>query len=104
MENLTLIDYLFLYSLISIWIVLLINILLATNGYMYYMKINKIKIQLIEDKKCPFVSILVPAHNEEKVIYKTVRALLLLNYPKDKMELIVINDNSNDNTAEELKK
>ncbi|GAA0126120.1 glycosyltransferase family 2 protein [Clostridium sp. CTA-19] len=104
MENLTLIDYLFLYSLISIWLVLLINILLATNGYMYYMKINKIKIQLIEDKKCPFVSILVPAHNEEKVIYKTVRALLLLNYPKDKMELIVINDNSNDNTAEELKK
>ncbi|MBU5226236.1 glycosyltransferase [Clostridium senegalense] len=104
MENLTLIDYLFLYSLISIWLVLLINILLATNGYMYYIKMNKIKIQLIEDKKCPFVSILVPAHNEEKVIYKTVRALLLLNYPKDKMELIVINDNSNDNTAEELKK
>lgn len=104
MENLTLIDYLFLYSLISIWLVLLINILLATNGYMYYIKMNKIKIQLIEDKKCPFVSILVPAHNEEKVIYKTIRALLLLNYPKDKMELIVINDNSNDNTAEELKK
>jgi cellulose synthase/poly-beta-1,6-N-acetylglucosamine synthase-like glycosyltransferase len=47
---------------------------------------------------------LVPAHNEEKVIVRTVRSLLQLNYPRDKMELIVINDNSSDNTGEMLKK
>ena len=50
----------------------------------------------------PFVSILVPAHNEGKVIGKTVESLLSLDYPIDKMELIVINDNSSDNSRDIL--
>ncbi|MDY6665169.1 glycosyltransferase, partial [Clostridioides difficile] len=50
----------------------------------------------------PMISILVPAHNEAKVIGRTVESLLLLNYPKSKMELIVINDNSSDNSKEIL--
>ena len=104
MKELNFIDYLFLYSLISIWLVLLINIVLATSGYIYYLKMNNTNIRLIDDKKCPTVSIMVPAHNEGKVIYKTVRSLLLLNYPNDKYEIIVINDNSSDNTYDELLK
>lgn len=104
MKELNFIDYLFLYSLISIWLVLLINIVLATSGYIYYLKMNNTNIKLIDDEECPIVSIMVPAHNEGKVIYKTVRSLLLLNYPNDKYEIIVINDNSSDNTYDELLK
>lgn len=104
MKELNFIDYLFLYSLISIWLVLLINIVLATSGYIYYLKMNNTNIRLVDDEKCPTVSIMVPAHNEGKVIYKTVRSLLLLNYPNDKYEIIVINDNSSDNTYDELLK
>lgn len=55
----------------------------------------------------PNVSILIPAHNEEKVIDKTVKAVLAMDYPEDKLEVIVINDNSSDNTGkilDELKK
>lgn len=98
------VDYLFIFSLVSIWALLLVNIILALNGHKYYSKINKEKIKLIEDKDCPFISILVPAHNEEKVIYKTVVALLLLNYPSSKFEVIVINDNSKDRTKDELER
>ncbi|MGG7162669.1 glycosyltransferase [Clostridium ihumii] len=104
MKELNFIDYLFLYSLISIWLVLLINIVLATSGYIYYLKMNNTNIKLIDDEECPIVSIMVPAHNEGKVIYITVRSLLLLNYPNDKYEIIVINDNSSDNTYDELLK
>lgn len=99
MGNLTLIDYFFIYSLICIWMILLINIVLTISGYIYYLKSQKMTFKLIDEEDYPTVSILVPAHDEEMVIAKTVRSLLLLNYPKDKMELIVINDNSSDNTA-----
>ena len=46
--------------------------------------------------------IVVPAHNEGIVIVKTVQALLNFNYPHDWYEIIVINDNSDDNSAELL--
>lgn len=48
------------------------------------------------------VSILVPAHNESIVISRTVRALLRFDYPKEKYEIIVINDNSTDDTEQKL--
>lgn len=38
MNRFTIVDYLFLFSLISIWAILFINILLATSGYVYYLK------------------------------------------------------------------
>ena len=100
----TIVNYLFLYSLASIWMLLLVNIILSLGGYKYYSYINKKKFTLLKDSQCPTVSILVPAHNEGRVIYKTAKSLLSFNYPKDKMELIVINDNSSDNTGEELER
>lgn len=100
MEILSLVDYFFLFSLVSIWAILLINIILAISGYTYYLKNLKFKDEKLDEY--PFVSILVPAHNEGKVIGKTVESLLSLDYPIDKMELIVINDNSSDNSKDIL--
>lgn len=45
----------------------------------------------------PFISIMIPAHNEENVITKTVENVLELHY--EKFEIIVIDDRSDDNTA-----
>lgn len=99
MNGLNFIDYLFLYSLVSIWVVLLFNIFLTLSGYRFYTSVIKdVPNVLLEMTEFPFVSIMVPAHNEEKVIERTARSLLTLNYPDDKMELIVINDNSSDGT------
>lgn len=49
----------------------------------------------------PFVSIIIPAHNEEKVIRATVDNILAVDYKK--FEIIVIDDRSEDLTAEVLK-
>lgn len=49
-------------------------------------------------KRFPFVSICIPAYNEEKNVEETVNSVLSLNYPKDKMEIIIVNDGSTDNT------
>ncbi|NIS28286.1 glycosyltransferase family 2 protein, partial [candidate division KSB1 bacterium] len=46
----------------------------------------------------PRVAIIVPCYNEEKSLAGTVSSLLALAYPKDKLEIIVVDDGSTDNT------
>jgi cellulose synthase/poly-beta-1,6-N-acetylglucosamine synthase-like glycosyltransferase/spore germination protein YaaH/peptidoglycan/xylan/chitin deacetylase (PgdA/CDA1 family) len=46
----------------------------------------------------PAVAVLIPAYNEEKVIERTVRAVLASDYPG--LHVIVIDDGSSDNTLE----
>lgn len=53
----------------------------------------------------PFVTILVPAHNEEASIESTLVHLdTQLNYPADKVEFIVVDDGSTDRTPEILER
>jgi len=44
------------------------------------------------------VSIIVPAWNEAKGIANTIKSILEIDYPKDKLEVIVVDDGSNDDT------
>ena len=46
----------------------------------------------------PTVSVLIAAHNEEGSIEQTVRNTLNLDYPKDKLEVVVVSDGSTDRT------
>lgn len=48
----------------------------------------------------PYVSIVVPAHNEADVIERKIRNVLSLDYPSDKLEILVVSDGSTDGTAE----
>ncbi len=47
----------------------------------------------------PSVSIIVAAYNEESVIRLRIENLLMLEYPKDKLEIIIASDGSSDKTA-----
>jgi cellulose synthase/poly-beta-1,6-N-acetylglucosamine synthase-like glycosyltransferase len=48
----------------------------------------------------PAVSFVVAAHNEEAVIEQRLANLLALDYPRDKLELVVVSDGSDDGTEE----
>jgi cellulose synthase/poly-beta-1,6-N-acetylglucosamine synthase-like glycosyltransferase len=50
--------------------------------------------------KTPRIALIVPCWNEEKTIDGTVRSLLALEYPKDKLRVILVNDGSTDHTRE----
>ena len=91
----------FYTSLILIWVMLLYHMFLMQGGYSHFRKFEKVIPEWQKKMvNLPKVSVFIPAHNEEVVIGNTLRAMSRLYYPKDKLEIIVINDNSSDRTAE----
>lgn len=48
----------------------------------------------------PFVSLIIAAYNEEQIIAEKVENGLELEWPKDKLEILVVSDGSNDKTNE----
>lgn len=62
---------------------------------------RKLNYKQLPANKLPFISVLIPARNEERSIRKCVESLLMQDY-KD-FEVIVLNDNSEDKTLEILK-
>ena len=61
---------------------------------------NRSKFKDPRVKTYPRVSVIVPAYNEEKTLAKTVSSLLGMDYPKDRIEVIVVDDGSKDRTYE----
>lgn len=55
-------------------------------------------------KSYPSVSIAIPAYNEERNIARTLASLAELEYPKNKLEIIVVNDGSTDNTKNTVRR
>lgn len=92
----------------TIWaIIFLIGFMFLYTFYMYCaMKYRKRKLKknppVVNYNFHPFVSIMIPAHNEAEVIQKTVENVLGLDY-KD-FEIILIDDRSEDDTASIIKK
>ena len=52
----------------------------------------------VSDKELPTVTVIVPAYNEGKQVWDTLMSLAESNYPKDKMQILSIDDGSKDDT------
>jgi cellulose synthase/poly-beta-1,6-N-acetylglucosamine synthase-like glycosyltransferase len=57
-------------------------------------------VPVLADHDLPSVSLIVAAHDEAGVIERRVRDALALDYPRERLELIVASDGSTDDTAE----
>ncbi len=99
--------FIYLFQSYTVWGLAILVSLMAT--YALFTNIAH-KIKQRHKKKCPqvknenykpFVSIMIPAHNEEYVIATTVKTVLNLDYPN--FEVIAIDDRSSDNTANVIK-
>lgn len=64
----------------------------------------KVRTGEITLKNYPEVTIIVPCWNEEKTVEGTVNSLLSLDYPKDKLNIFLVNDGSTDNTWQIMQK
>jgi len=95
------IEALFVLSVILIWFMLVYQFVLFFLGFLYSFRAQRDKRRLsVADAELPAVSVLIPAHNEEMVLDRTLGAITSLNYPPDRFEIIVINDASTDHTGE----
>src|SRR5690242_13130064 len=99
------IDGLFVSTVALIWFMLGYQSLLFFLGHIYYRRTRQSKKKLppIPDVELPSISIMVPCHNEGRVIDHTITALQKLDYPANKIEFLMINDGSTDNTAEVIR-
>ena len=92
---------LFVLAVILIWFMIAYQFSLTLFGYINYLKsLAERRRADAESVEYPTCTILIPAHNEEKVIARTIESLLKLNYPADSLQILVINDGSTDATGE----
>ena len=89
-------DLLLALCLIGAWSIIGFYTVLSIAGFIYSREARRHGAP--EPEEWPGVSILVPAYNEEIVMAGTLESLLHLDYPRDKMEIIVIDDSSTDRT------
>jgi len=59
------------------------------------------EVKTLSKGKLPFFSILVPARNEAEVVSATAHILAELNYPEDRLEIIIITDEKETLNAKE---
>jgi len=66
--------------------------------------ISEKEIESLKDDDLPIYTILVPAYNEPKVLPKLIRALNNLNYPKQKLDILLLLEENDHVTLEAAKK
>ena len=75
------------------------NLPIVAAGVTRARKTKIVNKKEIADDKLPSVSVIVPAKDEESVIGRCLESLVVLDYPKDRLEIIVVEDGSVDDTA-----
>ncbi|MGL4535908.1 MAG: glycosyltransferase, partial [Weissella cibaria] len=95
---------LLIITLLSIWLSLTMAMVTLFGAVHFWLKNSTEEVAITPLSRYPTISIVVPAHNEDVVIAQTMSALLNLNYPADKVELLLYSDNSDDHTADEMRR
>ncbi|KAF9782551.1 hypothetical protein IL306_011663, partial [Fusarium sp. DS 682] len=56
------------------------------------------------DDELPMISVVIPVYNESEFVRNSIKSIEYSDYPKDKIELIVVDDGSTDDTWEYVNK
>ena len=89
----------------SKWGIIISTLLIILSSlqilYLIYLLILYIKYKEVPTtaaKDLPTCTVIVPAYNEGKLVYETLLSLAGSDYPKDKLEILAIDDGSKDDT------
>ena len=89
-------------------LVFIISLFLILYDYILYPILLTLIAILKKEKKYqlnnyPHVTLLTVVHNEQNSIVRKIKNSIDLDYPKDRLEIVIASDGSDDNTAEEIK-
>lgn len=99
--------FLIIHFYFMVWIVITSIIIFSIRAIIMYWGSSKERTKNVvkeEETKIPFVSVIVPARNEEDKIEVCIRNLMNSDYQSEMFEVIAVNDRSTDDTASILNK
>lgn len=67
-------------------------------GFIFFLRLKYRPVQSVSNEKLPVLTVIVPAYNEGKLVWKTLHSLAGSHYPEHKVQIISIDDGSQDNT------
>ncbi|KRM06299.1 group 2 glycosyl transferase [Liquorilactobacillus ghanensis DSM 18630] len=95
---------LMIITLVSIWLSLAMALIILSSATHFWLKNSNAHANIKQLARYPLITLVVPAHNEAVVIEQTAKAILNMNYPADKVELLLYADNCEDQTYQIMQK
>jgi cellulose synthase/poly-beta-1,6-N-acetylglucosamine synthase-like glycosyltransferase len=95
-----LINVAFIVAVILIWFMIAYQLVLTVAGFFHVLASARERKQVdAATLDLPRVAVLIPAHNEGRVMRDTLSAMVALDYPTERLEVIVVDDGSSDETG-----
>ncbi|MFH0862991.1 MAG: glycosyltransferase [Candidatus Altiarchaeota archaeon] len=88
-----------MYSLLTLAVWFLSTYFVVLVLLVVFEKKRDITSSSSPDHQTPYVAIVMPAYNEESSVLPALESLCSIDYPKDRYEVVVVNDGSTDNTT-----
>lgn len=86
------------------WLILLLMFSIYSSYFVLMYTFSKRRLKFIGKEYYPTVSLVIPTYNESKVILNKLSNILELEYPKEKLEVIVVDSASEDGTGSIVQK
>lgn len=91
-------------TLLLIWLILIAIVAIIFISYtLIYLYYSKKKIISIKDKFIPKINLIIPFYNEEIILKKKIEDTTKIKYPKNRLEVLFLNDHSTDNSIQIIK-
>ena len=88
-------------NLLSIWQILIVFEIALFLSYTLIMYIfSKKKVELPEIDYLPAMTLIIPMYNEERLIKEKIENTSQLDYPEDRLKIILLDDHSTDNSKD----
>lgn len=91
--------------LLKLWIILIAIVVFIFGSYtlLYYIYSKKDSKKKLDKNFFPSATLIIPFYNEEIIMKKKIEDTSQIIYPKDKLEVIFLNDHSTDNSVKIIK-
>ncbi|MEM2875827.1 MAG: glycosyltransferase [Candidatus Bathyarchaeia archaeon] len=89
-------------TVFSVWMLTTLSACVYSLNFYLLLWFNrrvKLHTSTYQNKNLPFVSIHIPVYNENGVVEDTLKACLNLDYPKNLLEIIIVDDSTDETTS-----